>query len=206
MDFTAFYNLSSHRRKLLVKTLFIMRLTTLILLVTCLQVCAKGYSQITISETNVPLQKVFKEIQKQSGYDFLCSTELLKQAGNVTVKVENVSLVKAVEECLKGKGLDYEVQEKTVIIKKKISSVTDSSSINNPLFTQLIDIQGRVTDSVGNPLAGASVTVKGSKKGTSTDKNGDFKLYGVNESSILIISFTGYTSKNVKLNGTGFLL
>jgi TonB-dependent starch-binding outer membrane protein SusC len=198
MDFTALCNLSPDKRKALSKTLLIMRFTTLILLSACLQVCAKGYSQITLSETNVPLQKVFKEIQKQSGYDFLCSAELLKQAGNVTVKVNNVTLKQAVEECLKGKGLDYDVQEKTVIVKRK--KPTDLELNDNSVSPPPIDIHGHVTDSLGNPLVGASVTVKGSRKGTSTDARGDFVLHGVNEKDVLVISFTGYISKNLKLD------
>src|SRR5580692_5112167 len=129
------------------KVLLTMRLTALILLCACLQVCAKGYSQITLSETNAPLQKVFKEIKKQTGYDFLFSSELLKQAGNVTIKLNNASLQQALEECLKGKSLDYEIQEKTVIIKKKIVQAPISpKDLSAETDSPPIDIHGHVTD------------------------------------------------------------
>jgi TonB-linked SusC/RagA family outer membrane protein len=185
------------------KVLLTMRLTALILLCACLQVCAKGYSQITLSETDAPLQKVFKEIQKQTGYDFLFSSELLKQAGNVTVKLNNVSLQEAVEECLKGKGLDYEIQEKTVIIKKKILQPLPSGGGSSLSTPPPIDIHGRVTDSLGKPLSGASVIVKGKgkQKGTETDVNGNFTLKDVSDNSILVISYTGYTTKQYKISG-----
>ena len=48
------------------QTLKIMKLVAIILFAACMQVSARGYSQITLSENNAPLQKVFKKIQKQS--------------------------------------------------------------------------------------------------------------------------------------------
>src|SRR5258706_15617442 len=71
------------------KLLIIMKITAIILLAACMQVSARGYSQITLVEKNVPLQKVFKEIQQQSGYDFLYSLELLEQSGKVSIEVHN---------------------------------------------------------------------------------------------------------------------
>ena len=43
-------------------------------------------------------------------------------------------------------------------------------------FGQDVEISGRVTDSLGLPLANASVKVVNSKRGTTTDNNGYFKL------------------------------
>ena len=124
MQLNALCNPQVFSQRLLTKTclparqaLRIMKLTVIILLSTCMLASAKGTSQITLSENDIPLQKVFKKIQQQSGYDFLFSYELLEQAGKVTVKVNNVTLQQAVEECLKGKGLTYEILEKTVVIK-----------------------------------------------------------------------------------------
>ena len=118
MDLIALLNPPHLMREKLNQTLKIMRLTAIIMLAACLQVSARGYSQITLSERDVPLEKVFREIQKQSGYDILCTYELLQQAGRVTVNLKNVTLGQAVEECLKGKGLSYEIQEKTIVIKR----------------------------------------------------------------------------------------
>ena len=49
----------------------VMKLTAILILSACLQVSATGLSQnISLSEKNVPLQKVFKQIHKQTGYQF----------------------------------------------------------------------------------------------------------------------------------------
>jgi TonB-linked SusC/RagA family outer membrane protein len=182
----------------LTKTLRVVKLVTIILLAACLQVSATGYSQITLAEKDAPLQKVFKEIQRQSGYDFLFSVELLQQAGQVTINVQNVSLQQALEACLKDKPLTYAIVEKTVVIKPFPAPVLQSGESPTPSA----DIHCRVTDSTGAPLEGASVTVKGVKKrGTSTNAKGEFDLKNVDDMATLVISFTGYTSQEIKLNG-----
>src|SRR5258708_12568978 len=62
------------------KMLLIMRLTTIFLLATALQISAKGISQkISISGKNMPLEKVFASIEGQSNYPFLYKyNDLLK--------------------------------------------------------------------------------------------------------------------------------
>ena len=65
----------------LTKTLLIMRLTAIFLLAACLQANARSYGQrITLSETNTSLLKVFKEIKKQSGYEFWYEDKLMQKA------------------------------------------------------------------------------------------------------------------------------
>ncbi|MFL5787863.1 MAG: STN domain-containing protein [Flavisolibacter sp.] len=127
-----------------------MKLTAIIILLTCLQVSARGYTQVTLSEKNVPLQKVFKEIQKQTGYDFLCTYELLQQAGKVSVKVKNASLQQALEICLRGTGLTYVILDRTIVVKKK-EIVSEAGNDKGNLLT-ILDISGKITDEQRNGL------------------------------------------------------
>jgi iron complex outermembrane receptor protein len=57
-------------------------------------------------------------------------------------------------------------------------------------------ISGRVTDTGRNPLAGASVVLKGTFKGTLTDANGMFKIENIREGAVkLIFSYIGYETR-----------
>lgn len=56
---------------------------------------------------------------------------------------------------------------------------------------------GKVTDPGGEPLIGATVQIKNTDKGTVTDFDGAFTLDGVPANSILMISYTGYTPREV---------
>ena len=58
-----------------------MKLTSIILLVTCLHVNASTYAQkVSLNENNISLQKVFEEIRKQTGYQFFYADEIIASA------------------------------------------------------------------------------------------------------------------------------
>ncbi len=61
-------------------------------------------------------------------------------------------------------------------------------------------VQGTVTDQSGEILAGVSVSVKGTNKGTLTDMNGTYKIDASNN-SILVFSFVGYASLEKTVTG-----
>ncbi|WP_392347689.1 TonB-dependent receptor [uncultured Polaribacter sp.] len=58
-------------------------------------------------------------------------------------------------------------------------------------------ITGTIVDETNQPLPGASVLVKGTTNGTSTDFNGKFTLQAKSDSGAIVISFIGYSSKEV---------
>ena len=65
------------------KTFRVMTLIAILLFAAILNANAKGYSQITVEAKNIALQKLFRQIGRQSGFDFLYSYEVLKKSGNV---------------------------------------------------------------------------------------------------------------------------
>ncbi len=60
-------------------------------------------------------------------------------------------------------------------------------------------VQGRVTASSGIPLAGVSVSIKGSDAGTSTDSDGRYRI-NAPSNAILVFTIVGYTPKEVGAN------
>lgn len=62
-------------------------------------------------------------------------------------------------------------------------------------------ITGKVLDDSNAPIPGASVTVKGSTKGTTTNDNGDFSLSVSADAKTLVISSLGFTTKEVAISG-----
>ena len=63
-----------------------------------------------------------------------------------------------------------------------------------------------MTNEQGEPLVGATVTVKNGKKGTETDSKGNFELKNVPLGAILEISYTGYQKKEVNVKGEEVLI
>ena len=76
----------------MIKMFMIMKLTTIFMLTVCLNASANGFSQkVSLNETNSPLDKVFKEIKKQSDYTFVYTKALLKKANTVTVNINGTA-------------------------------------------------------------------------------------------------------------------
>ena len=85
------------------KTLLIMKLTIVLTLSVLLQVNAAGYAQkITLSQESITLQKLFKEIRKQSKYDFLYDASIIQNTQRIDINVKNATIEQVLDECLKG--------------------------------------------------------------------------------------------------------
>jgi TonB-linked outer membrane protein, SusC/RagA family len=73
--------------------------------------------------------------------------------------------------------------------------------IPSQILAQGTVVSGKITSSTGDPLQGVSVQVKGSKKGTSTDNNGQFSLSVPSPDATLVVTSAGYTRMEVKVEG-----
>src|SRR5258706_3248774 len=184
----------------LTKTLLIMKLTAILILAACLNVCASGYSQeVTLLFRNSPMKKVFKEIKRQTGYNFLYTAELINQFDKVDVEVKNVPLDVALQQCLQKTQLSYTIIEKTIVIKRKEDVKKEFPVTGAQSF---LIVRGKITDENGNALQGVNVLIKGTSKGVSTDVNGDFQIdVPDNSSKILIVSYVGMEEQELSVIG-----
>lgn len=181
----------------LTKMMRIMRLTAFLLLAASLQLSAKGYAQrVTLREKNTPLQTILQKIRLQTGYDFVYNLTAIELAGKISIDVRQASIEETLDKCLKGTRLTWSIKDKVIVIENPVMP----SGAAPPATTAPAppEITGRVTDSSGAPLQGASVRVKGSKSGTATDADGKFTLRAA-PGDVLLISSTGYQEQQVRL-------
>ena len=180
-----------------------MRLTTVILIASLLQVSASSLAQrISLSEKNTPIREIFDKIRAQSGYDFLVSGDMLKNSKPVNIQIKDTKLRDALEKIFENQPLTFELQEKMVVVSKKEPDIWDKAlgviqGKAKDLF-QNMDIRGKVVDENGLPLTGATIKVKGSNRTTKTNVQGEFFLQGVEENAKVEISFIGYIQLEVK--------
>jgi TonB-dependent starch-binding outer membrane protein SusC len=142
-----------------------MKLTTAILLAGCLQVSARGFSQtVTLSEKHARLETIFQDIRKQTGYEFLYNSQMLADAKRVDIQVANASVEDALRISLQDQPFTYVIKENTIVIVPKSPTpvMQPGDAIQAPPPSD--DIQGRIMDSLGNPLSGASVMIKGGQR------------------------------------------
>ncbi|MNJ98388.1 TonB-dependent Receptor Plug Domain protein [compost metagenome] len=177
------------------KLLLVMKLTILILLVSLLSVSAKTFSQINLREKNIPLEQILKKVRKQTGYTFIYESNLLKKGSLVSVNLTDVSLDEALKAIFKNQPLTYKMVDKNVIVQNSESTFIDKVT---DLFKLQISIKGMVTGE-GHPLAGVTVSVKGSTRSTVTNLKGEFTLNNLNEDDVLIFRYIGYINQELPL-------
>src|SRR5882757_3964728 len=183
----------------LTKTLLIMKLTAILLFAFAMQVSARGYSQrISLKVKDLPLEKVFLDIGRQSGYHFVYSDEVLERRFNLTLEISNASLEEALALCLKGHSLTYVIVDKIVVIKPLPNA---APPVEQSLPPPRVDVKGRIVNAKGEPVVGATVSIKGSKGGTATDGNGEFILKGLKDNAVLVITSVGYQPQEVSVQG-----
>lgn len=177
------------------KLLLVMKLTTIILLISLVQVSAASFGQkITLNNKNITIDKVFREIQKQTGMGVFFKKSNFDKAKKIEVAFVNAPLEIVMEKVLNGTGMTYVVEENTIIVTAKEKSFLDRVVER----WQNIDVTGRILDENGKPLVGANVKVKETGVSTSTDADGRFTLRNVDENAIIQISYIGYKTKEVK--------
>lgn len=187
------------------KCLLAMKFTIILLTVACLQVSARSGAQtINYEAKNVALVKVFSALEKQTGYAFFYNDADMKKASSVTVSLKEAPLLQALEQILKGQPLDFSITGKTIVISQKNAGnkiLVGKRNQPAPVLSALADIGGQVTNEKGEPVEGVTVTVKGTKKATSTDERGNYVLQDVPENAILVFSGVSIETKEVAISG-----
>jgi TonB-linked SusC/RagA family outer membrane protein len=162
---------------------------------------------ITIRQQNAPIEKVFQSIEKQSGYRFFYNETLLLGAGKVTINLQNVTLQEALDACFHNQPLSYAIVDKTIIVKRRQEQqrkAPEAAAVALSGPGKIIALRGKVTS--GNaPVAGASIMIKGTDNGASTDKDGMFTLPEVEDDATLVVSSVSHQAREVRLNGQTFI-
>ncbi|MBS1598435.1 MAG: SusC/RagA family TonB-linked outer membrane protein [Bacteroidetes bacterium] len=176
-----------------------MKLTAVFLILFCIQSRADVNAQgISLSLHNVPMERLFDEVKKQSEYDFWYESDLLKLAKKINIDIKNASITEVLELSFKDQPFTYSIIEKTIVIRKKAEQ---QKALTNADSTGIMDVSGRVVDENGNALEGISVTVKGTGNGTSTDKNGEFILRNISSQSHIVFTSVNMETSELRLDG-----
>jgi TonB-linked SusC/RagA family outer membrane protein len=159
-----------------------------------------------------PLMELLIELNRTKGVYFLFSQQQIGQLPvNMPVISASVSVEKILSQVLRNTGLIFKkVDDRTYVIlnRKKDVKPVDTGAVrgsayptDEPADASAADarpdfITGRVTDRDGKVLEGVSVTIKDSRKGTTTDLEGVFSLEANND-DMLVFSYVGYCNREI---------
>lgn len=186
--------LSSGKPDLFFSKMFLKKCLPIFFLFILLQIGSSVYGQkVSLKVKNASLQQVFKEINAQTGRQFFFKDEILNNVGKLSLSVRNVPVEEVLTQCFRNSNLTFTIVDKTIVVKEKVG-------INDKNFLQLqnLSIKGKVTDTSGNAVEGANVSVIETKKTVVTDGQGDFIIEG-KPGQTLLISFVGYEAKTFSI-------
>ncbi|HSC39178.1 MAG TPA: SusC/RagA family TonB-linked outer membrane protein, partial [Chitinophagaceae bacterium] len=168
---------------------------------------AGGLAQrVSIRAKAASLPEVFRQIELQTKLSFFYKTDLLATARPVTLDLQDVPVELALEKCFSNQPFTYSIQGRIIAVTPRVEKktpVAPPAIVTNEKPEQAwLSISGTILSAEGQPLPGASVKVKGSAAGTSTDARGHFSI-NANEGDILVISFVGFSEMSVRITAGG---
>lgn len=172
-----------------------MKITTLLILLTFMQVSAIGYSQsskISMDFKNKSLEEIFSYIEQNTDYSILYKNELIENAQLKSGNYTDRDVIEVLSDVLKGEHLNYNIKGKIILI------VPDNSSPGKAT-PQEKKISGKVLDESGEPLPGVTVVLKGTTVGTITAMDGTFSLVAPGN-GVLEFSFIGMTPQTIEIS------
>lgn len=193
---------------------FIMKISacyiTISLLTIHLLVASPGMGQdmnekmITLELQNESLGNSLAKIGKLSGFRLAYPSELVSKYNGISLLRNSRTVSVTLDLILSKTNLTYKQVDNKIIIYSNDIPVTDSSGNFATYYQVAADtaVTGIIYDVAnGQPMENVSVTVKGTKLGTTSDLNGHFRLSLPYLSGVLVVSFTGYQEQLFVLNG-----
>lgn len=165
------------------------RLAAALALIAAHSVSTVFAQKMNLSFKNTSMKDVLKEIRVQTGYQIVYSADLLENTAPVTFEGNAVELIEVLNRTVRNQGLDYTIQENTIVIRP-----AQQAQYTAPSPAVQAQAQGQVTDGDGRPLAGVTVTEQGTTNRVVTDQEGNFSIQVSNAEAVLVFTSVGYNS------------
>lgn len=175
------------------KMLFVLQATVLLLLFCSVVQAMTDQPLISLSMKKATVKDVIWAIEKQSKLVFVYNTKDLDQEGTIDFDVKNKTVSEALDVCLKNTGLEYVIQQNTVVIRRKGGKTSN---------VQKLVLKGIVVDKDSVPLPGVTIVLKGTVLGVVSDHEGKFVLeIPQMDHPVLVFSFVGMQTQEYQYVG-----
>lgn len=178
------------------KILMKMKLTLCIILLSIFgAIASESYSQstrLTLDLKNETLENVLEKIESKSEFYFLYSAEIVNVSRKVDINVKESTIERILDQLFIDTNISYNIKGRQIVL-----SAAKSESITSQQRT----VSGKVSDAQGGPLPGVSVVVMGTTLGTITDASGGYSLPNVPSNAVLVFSFVGMKTQEIKVEG-----
>ena len=144
--------------------------------------------RVNIDASNASLKEVLLEIERQTGLSFFYLDEQVKKENAIDISYADVSLEQVLTELARRSGVQFHRNNNQIVIKKSEKEIRTIERV------EFGAVEGKVTDAAdGEPLPGASVYIKGTTIGSSTEIDGNYLILNAPAGKqTLVVSYIGY--------------
>lgn len=151
--------------------------------------------RVTLKVENETIKNVFQKIEKQADVHFMYETNQVNTNQKISLKLSNVTLEQALDKICSNFFLKYEIVSNNIVIKKN-QKLADAGQSK-------ISISGTVFGGDdGMPLPGVGIKDKSSDVTATTDFDGTFKMEINSSEAVLVFSYVGYITQEVKVTSS----
>ncbi len=155
---------------------------------------------LTVRMNNRTVKDVFSYIEKNSEFIFVYHGSNINLNKKVNVDVNNQTVEAILKKMFEGTDIEYIINDRQIIVRKNETNKKQVAVVA-PQQEKKITVTGNVKDATGEPLIGVNVMVKGTTMGNITDANGNFSLSDVAPNAVISVSYIGYKTQEIALNG-----
>lgn len=162
-----------------------------------ISILEQSYS-LNLKFRNETLGNAIEKLSKQAGVRIIYSNDQIQTQKRISADIQTSDIQKALRIIL-GNDYVFKQEENYISIAKvKHEETTDTTaSYQQKKHT----VSGLLTDADGNPIIGATVSIKGTTHGVTSDIDGKYILNDVNEGDIIEFRYIGYNSEEKTYKG-----
>lgn len=151
--------------------------------------------KISMTKTNVSIESVLRELEKQSEYTFFYNDNQVKLNKKVSINVSDAPIETVLNEVFKNSGYTYKIVDNQIVVSATKEATKDVQTTQQQKQRK---VSGVVKDAMGEAIIGASVVEKGTtSNGTITNIEGEFTLNTAGKE--LQITYIGYVPQTIVL-------
>lgn len=148
--------------------------------------------KFTINLKDVTLKDFITYIETHSEYVFFYQPSVINSDTKISIQSKNETINQVLDKVATQTNITYEIKDRQIVLKKNVPAVTGKKQTKRL-------VQGLVKDDQSNPIIGASIQIKGTGNGVITDLDGLFRIDVSGKETVLIVSYIGFITQEVKV-------
>lgn len=146
---------------------------------------------VTLSLRNATVKEAVDAVTRQTGIAFSYESSVgVMPLGNVEIRVDGGAVDAVLGPLFADKGIAWQVVDGVVILTRQNSPPQSDSG-------RRLTVRGRITAGAGESVVGATVMVKGTQTGVSSDVEGNYEIVVPGPGSVLVFNYLGYQPQEI---------